>query len=161
MYNSTIKRKPCKCTDVTCSNCGVSFKKETDQVNRALKKQAKMFCSINCQRLGVAKNLTGLRFGRLLVIDRVFPNDTILYPKNRAVWRCVCDCGNERIVLSGYLVKGYSKSCGCHIKEVRYGQTKNSEYSTWRAMKNRCYDTDNEKYPDYGGRGITVLRKVA
>lgn len=31
-----------------------------------------------------------------------------------------------------------------------------SEYSIYRGMKNRCYNKNNRKFPDYGGRGIKV-----
>lgn len=33
------------------------------------------------------------------------------------------------------------------------------EYWTWRAMRRRCTDPTHEKYPDYGGRGITVCAR--
>ena len=33
------------------------------------------------------------------------------------------------------------------------------EYSNWQAMKSRCYNTKNKKYPRYGGRGIKVCDK--
>ena len=53
-------------------------------------------------------DLTGERFGLL----------TVLGPAGRAphrgmMWKCICDCGTERVV-SGYsLRKGESRSCGC------------------------------------------------
>jgi hypothetical protein len=30
------------------------------------------------------------------------------------------------------------------------------EYTAWADMKSRCYNEKNRKYPDYGGRGISV-----
>lgn len=33
------------------------------------------------------------------------------------------------------------------------------EYTTWQNMKQRCYDKNNTKYSDYGGRGIRVCKK--
>lgn len=30
------------------------------------------------------------------------------------------------------------------------------EYTAWRMMKARCYNTNNDDYPNYGGRGIVV-----
>lgn len=33
------------------------------------------------------------------------------------------------------------------------------EYNTWRAMKARCYDTNNNSYSRYGGRGIGVCER--
>ena len=38
---------------------------------------------------------------------------------------------------------------------VKYKQQK-PLYSTWSAMKYRCYNKNNGSYPNYGGRGITV-----
>lgn len=65
------------------------------------------------------KNLTGLRFGKLVVIkqteDYVSPKG-----KHEAKWLCKCDCGNEVSVLGSCLnednTKG-TKSCGCVSKE--------------------------------------------
>ncbi len=36
------------------------------------------------------KDLTGMRFGRLLVLSYEGKNQY-----NRAMWKCRCDCGNE------------------------------------------------------------------
>jgi len=60
----------------------------------------------------VAKDLTGKRFGRLIVIKR-------LNRKNHdRLYLCKCDCGNEITCLSGGLNKGTTTSCGCFQKEV-------------------------------------------
>jgi hypothetical protein len=32
-------------------------------------------------------------------------------------------------------------------------------YKAWWAMKDRCYNEDNSRYDDYGGRGITVCER--
>lgn len=37
----------------------------------------------------------------------------------------------------------------------RGGKT-TAEFNSWLAMRQRCYDTSHEKWPRYGGRGITV-----
>lgn len=59
-----------------------------------------------------ANDLTGKRFGRLLVVGRA-DNDS----KGNTMWECVCDCGN-RITTHGYcLTGGTAKSCGCTRKE--------------------------------------------
>lgn len=52
-------------------------------------------------------NLLGKRFGRLTVIAPAEPRN------GRTYWLCRCDCGKEKIFLSGNLVDGKSKSCGC------------------------------------------------
>ncbi len=33
------------------------------------------------------------------------------------------------------------------------------EYTAWRAMRRRCYDTKHKSYKDYGGRGLQVDEK--
>jgi len=33
----------------------------------------------------------------------------------------------------------------------------NPLYGRWNAMKQRCFNSDNPKYPRYGGRGITIV----
>lgn len=46
-------------------------------------------------------DLTGKRFGKLVVISRE-PNDKY----GRTMWKCKCDCGNESVVLGKRLTKG-------------------------------------------------------
>lgn len=55
------------------------------------------------------KDLTGQRFGRLVVVE-----PTELRGKNGAtVWKCKCDCGEETLAVATQLTQGYKKSCGC------------------------------------------------
>jgi len=58
-------------------------------------------------------NLTGCRFGRLTVISEAERNK-----KNKKMWTCKCDCGNEKIILQQSLSSGLTKSCGCLKKEL-------------------------------------------
>ena len=37
-----------------------------------------------------------------------------------------------------------------------HGMNNTPTYSSWRAMKTRCTNKKHVKYPNYGGRGITV-----
>lgn len=37
-----------------------------------------------------------------------------------------------------------------------HGMRNSSEYRSWSEMKQRCFNTGNDAYVDYGGRGITV-----
>lgn len=53
-------------------------------------------------------DLTGQKFGRLIVLERYGSNK-----KNVALWKCQCDCGNVKIVRSDMLRNGHTKSCGC------------------------------------------------
>lgn len=67
--------------------------------------------SENC-RINKYIDLTGKRFGRLVVLERA-GNDV----RGKAQWRCQCDCGNEFITISERLKSGSAKSCGCYTRE--------------------------------------------
>lgn len=54
------------------------------------------------------KDLSGLRFGRLLVIS-----PTEKRKQNCVIWCCRCDCGNFYEVSSSLLQSGHVSSCGC------------------------------------------------
>lgn len=63
----------------------------------------------------MSNNLIGKRFGRLTVI-----NDTVERKENGSiVWKCLCDCGNEKLVTTAALNSGSTQSCGCLYKETR------------------------------------------
>lgn len=110
--------------------------------------------------MGKLIDISGQRFGRLVVIHRVYSHNA------NSRWLCKCDCGNEKVILSGSLISGSANSCGCIKKEVatklkyRHGQAAlpsiTSEYRIWIAMKTRCYNPKHRHYKYYGGRGITV-----
>lgn len=59
-----------------------------------------------------AKDLGGQRFGRLVAIRNTKRKNNSFY-----LWECICDCGNIIEVISGNLLKGHTKSCGCLKKE--------------------------------------------
>lgn len=54
----------------------------------------------------------GNKYERLTVLDRS-PNKD-----KKAMWKCVCDCGNEKIVSGTHLRTGHVRSCGCYHSEV-------------------------------------------
>lgn len=54
-------------------------------------------------------NLTGKVFSRLTVVSYAgMPED-----QKQHLWLCRCECGGEKVVLSGSLLTGNTKSCGC------------------------------------------------
>ena len=73
-------------------------------------------------------------------------------------WNCRCECGSSKIVLSGNLRKGATKSCGCLNKEVHvtHGMNRTPIYFIYHSMKSRCYNKNDKNYHNYGGRGIAV-----
>ena len=98
-------------------------------------------------------DLTGQRFGRLLVLERA---ETVT--EHRTVYKCLCDCGNEVIVRSDSLTSGRTQSCGCLQKEkvTIHGETNTPLYNVWYDMRRRCNYENDANYERYGGRGITV-----
>lgn len=64
----------------------------------------------------MAQDLTGQRFGRLVVIS---PSAIRFKTKQKMTWwRCRCDCGEETITGGAYLMAGKTKSCGCLRRET-------------------------------------------
>lgn len=107
-------------------------------------------------------DLAGMKFGRLSVKERAgFDGKTL--------WRCICECGEERIVRGPHLRSGKQVSCGCHRAEIaRKRMTKHGNaprsgvsrtYSIWQNMVARCNNPNSDSWKDYGGRGITVCDK--
>ncbi|MGM9913415.1 hypothetical protein [Floccifex sp.] len=58
------------------------------------------------------RDLTGMRFGKLLVISKTNQRSF-----GSVVWRCICDCGKECMVSNASLISGNTTSCGC-VKEA-------------------------------------------
>jgi hypothetical protein len=65
--------------------------------------------AIRARRPGrLADDLSGRRFGRLLVLGRAEGRT----PRGRLRWRCRCDCGAEVVVEGGLLRAGKRTGCG-------------------------------------------------
>lgn len=79
--------------------------------------------------------------------------------------KCKCDCGKEIVTLLQNLKSGCTKSCGClRSEKSRKRMTKHNkcdlpEYDVWRAMKQRCNNSNNKFYYLYGGRGIKICKE--
>ncbi len=63
------------------------------------------------------RSLTHQRFGRLVVIG--FAGRKHEAHAHRALWRCRCDCGREKVIRADALLSGSTKSCGCYLSELR------------------------------------------
>ena len=103
-------------------------------------------------------NMIGKRFKRWIVLE--FSD----IKKRNYYYKCICNCGTEKIVRGNHLRSGRSKSCGCLRFESTTSQSithgegskKTLEYAAWQSLKNRCYNVNNKDYKNYGGRGIQV-----
>ena len=107
------------------------------------------------------KDLTGQRFGRLLVLGFA----EYRYKQRNACWHVLCNCGTSSIVSARSLLRGLTISCGCYRREQsdkankRHGQSKTPLHWRWALMHQRCTNTNLPGYKDYGGRGIRVCER--
>ncbi len=108
------------------------------------------------------EDLTNKKFNLLTVISfhhkhRRFKNGKCIATIN--YWFCKCDCGNYSIVCGDNLKNGAVKSCGClrHLAtRTTHNFSRTRIYTIWCGMKARCFNVNNPRYKDYGGRGISM-----
>lgn len=110
------------------------------------------------------KDISGQKFGRLTAIERVGKDK-----ENRALWRCVCECGNEIIVPGKSLRSGNTKSCGCFniddatqrivALNTTHGMSHTRLFKIWGRMHTRCENPNVIEWRYYGGKGISVCEE--
>lgn len=107
-------------------------------------------------------DLSGRRVGRWTVTPGW---RSMLKGRRRLVyWFCRCDCGEWAWVRAANLRSEKSRSCGCLTSEKAsdraiHGHARRNwsgTYRSWLAMRQRCRDSSQRGYHNYGGRGITV-----
>ena len=101
-------------------------------------------------------DLTGQRFGRLLVIREAGRDRW-----GKVTWLCKCDCGNEIVVSGDNLRREHTQSCGCLSRELytTHGCYQKTWYTVYCAMMQRCghfKGASERKLNNYRDRGITV-----
>lgn len=112
--------------------------------------------------MSALKDLTGRRFGRLVVIERA--GSTY---KKESTWVCLCDCGKSCVASSYNLRSGNTKSCGCFNSEAStkrmtiHAKSRSRLYMVWSNIKQRCLNPSSGRYHQYGGRGITICDEWA
>lgn len=96
----------------------------------------------------------GEKYGRLTVLENHHPKDEVV---------CQCDCGNIKIARATNVFYGGTRSCGCLPKEgnnLKHGDRRNGKknrlYMIWKSMRERCSTPSQNRYKNYGGRGIKV-----
>lgn len=110
---------------------------------------------------------------RIEVAGQTFGRATVLgdAPRSRSGRRrveCRCACGTVFVCDPRLLLNGQTTSCGCRHREVvsrvcasraTHNMTRTTEYNTWIKIRDRCKNPRNNKFSDYGGRGISVCER--
>jgi hypothetical protein len=107
----------------------------------------------------------GEKFNRLTIIQEI---EKHIKPSGEKIrmFECLCDCGNIKKVSLSDLRSNNTKSCGClNLENLKNSSIKHShwingnptsEYNSYQALKQRCYNKNRKNYFNYGGRGIKV-----
>lgn len=115
-------------------------------------------------------DLTGQRFGRLVVLQKLPKLPKKGGIKQHQRYLCECDCGATHEVNGSAIRSGATQSCGCLLRIVSSrtasihkkthghatGGKRTPEWHCWSQMIQRCTNPRNKRYEYYGGRGITV-----
>lgn len=102
---------------------------------------------------------TGQKFNRLTILGL---DEERTAESGKTYWKCLCDCGNIKVIVGSNIVNSHVQSCGCYhkqrIKETKstHGLTDSPTYNTWLSMKERCTNKNSPSYPRYGGEGVKV-----
>ncbi len=109
------------------------------------------------------KDKRGVRKDRLVAQE--FAGFQLSGTRKRAIWLCVCDCGNT--ICTVILPSSKVYSCGCLNREVhtthgsRMGEwdvktAESQAYRVWLSQIRHCYNPNSSSYPTVGGRGIKM-----
>ncbi len=113
--------------------------------------------------VGVAARPLKERYGRLVVIKEVA--SCIKSGRIRRMYLCQCDCGKQAIVQRDHFITGCTRSCGCLATELKrerkltHGKRNTRIYEIYYNMRDRCLNSNNHAYQNYGGRGINICKK--
>ncbi len=91
-------------------------------------------------------DLTGERFGRLLVIEI----DKTVNKHGKIKWICKCDCGKTKIINASSLKRNLSKSCGCLRHDMFHKGYKDISANYW---------TRKAREADSRGLEFTITQK--
>lgn len=101
----------------------------------------------------------GSVFGRLTVTSEALK-------RGRYILVAVsCSCGATKEVDRRNLRLGKVRSCGClnrelvRVRSVTHGKRGSPIYAVWNAMVQRCTNSRDAGFKNYGGRGIIVCEK--
>lgn len=67
--------------------------------------------------------LVGSAFGKLIVVEK-----TAERKSNEIVWKCICECGKDKLVKTSHLKNGSVKSCGCLLNVKGRGRLTTEQF---------------------------------
>lgn len=111
--------------------------------------------SCGCAKKNHYTDLSGYENDDIIVLSFAERRKTKIY------WNCQCKhCGNV-VQREGANIRKGLATCKCvHKKRIGESNSKPHRdteiYSKWCGMKNRCYNSNENKFNYYGGRGIAV-----
>lgn len=90
---------------------------------------------------GARADLTGKRFGRLLVLGE--PQ----IGTRGTVWKCLCDCGNICYKVSSDMVHGNTSSCGCYKADLHstMNDLSNQRFGSLMALETNEVANDGQR----------------
>ena len=81
-------------------------------------------------------DLTGQRFGRLVVTEEQVPSK-YWNGKPSRMCMCICDCGKQKAIRVNSLRRGAAKTCGCSQREQAAKLQQARIITDWRKNKHR------------------------
>lgn len=89
-------------------------------------------------------------------LGMLYPKETSKVKRHYVKYKCFC--GNEFTTQISSVKKQLTKSCGClkNKDKITHNLTNHRLYGTWKMMIDRCTNEKNDRYNDYGGRGVIV-----
>jgi uncharacterized protein YlaI len=102
---------------VKCGLCYREFVTKTSLITGFKNRKPITMCQKCGERINI-KPMLGKRFGRWLVIDVSDKRSHAkLSKKGSCFYKCICDCGTEKLVSGTTLRLGQTKSCGCYNRD--------------------------------------------
>ena len=138
-----------------CWLCKCKCGNECVVPSQRLKQGKTQSCGCKIHNTFRGKDITGQRFGRLVAL---FPIHTSQYMKEKTVWHCQCDCGNEVDVVSVSLLRGLTKSCGCLNREQQKNMHDHMHYTDNTCIERLIRAQTNEQENKAGFRGLFLKK---
>ena len=100
------------------------------------------------------------QYKSLLLIEdlgMMYPTNTSIHKRRYSLYKCYC--GNEFKAATQDVRRKDTTNCGCRKKKgtnTTHNLSKSRIYSIWCNMKSRVLNKNNQRFLDYGDRGIII-----